>query len=87
MESLWPKFEEQVIEKNDTIQILRVQARAIKSETKGIVNATFSKMHYKRAIFLPFLCDFFEDYSAGVRLANAARSRLLPQAGKSTVTS
>jgi len=47
MESLWPKFEEYEIEKNDSIQILREQARAIKSETNGIVHATFSKMNYK----------------------------------------
>jgi len=47
MESLWPKFEEQIIEQNDSIQILREQARAIKSETNGIIHATFSKMNYK----------------------------------------
>lgn len=47
MDSLWPKFEEQDIEVNDSIQILREQARAIKSETNGIVSATFSKMNYK----------------------------------------
>ena len=47
MESLWPKFEIQNIEQNDSIQILREQARVIKSETKGVVHATFSKMNYK----------------------------------------
>lgn len=47
MESLWPEFEEQVIEQNDAIGILRAQARAIKNQTGGIVNATFSKMSYK----------------------------------------
>jgi hypothetical protein len=47
MESLWPKFEEQELEQNDSIQILRDQARAIKSETNGVVRATFSKMNYK----------------------------------------
>ena len=40
MESLWPKFEEQIIEQNDSIQILREQARAIKSETNGIIHET-----------------------------------------------
>ena len=47
MESLWPKFEEQEFVQNDSIQILRDQAKAIKVETKGIVHATFSKMNYK----------------------------------------
>lgn len=47
MESLWPKFEEQNVEQNNTIQILRTQAKAIKDQTKGVVNATFSKMTYK----------------------------------------
>ena len=46
MESLWPKFEEQELEQNNSIQILREQARAIKSETNGVVRATFSKMNY-----------------------------------------
>ena len=45
MESLWPIFKEP--EHNDSIQILRDQARAIKSETNGVVRATFSKMNYK----------------------------------------
>ena len=47
MESLWPKFEKKIINENNSIQILRAQARAIKSETNGIVNATFSKLNYK----------------------------------------
>lgn len=47
MESLWPKFEKQDIERNDTIQILREQAKCIKSDTQGLVHATFSKMYYK----------------------------------------
>lgn len=47
MESLWPKFEEQDIEQNNTIQILRTQAKAIKEQTDGAVCATFSKMTYK----------------------------------------
>ena len=47
MESLWPKFEEQDIEQNNTIQILRSQAKAIKEQTNGAVSATFSKMTYK----------------------------------------
>lgn len=47
MESLWPKFEDQVLEENNSIQILRDQAKAIKTETNGIVHATFSKMNYK----------------------------------------
>ena len=50
MESLWPKFEVYEIEKNDSIQILREQARAIKNETNGIVHATFSKMNYKEGL-------------------------------------
>ena len=47
MDSLWPEFDNHIIEQNDAIQILRSQARAIKTQTKGIVNATFSKMNYK----------------------------------------
>lgn len=47
MESLWPKFEEQDVEQNNTIQILRAQAKAIKEQTDGAVCATFSKMTYK----------------------------------------
>ena len=47
MESLWPKFEDEVLEENNSIQILRDQAKAIKTETNGIVHATFSKMNYK----------------------------------------
>ena len=47
MESLWPDFEELVIEQNNSLQILKTQARAIKSKTNGIVSATFSKMNYK----------------------------------------
>lgn len=47
MESLWPKFEEQELEPNNSIKVLRDQARAIKSETKGAISATFSKMNYK----------------------------------------
>lgn len=46
MDSLWPKFEEHLIEQNNSIQILRTQAKAIKSLTNGVVNATFSKMNY-----------------------------------------
>ena len=48
MDSLWPKFDElEKIEENNSIEILRSQARAIKSETNGVVNATFTKMTYK----------------------------------------
>ncbi len=47
MESLWPKFENSIIEENNSIKILRSQAKAIKAETDGSVNATFSKMNYR----------------------------------------
>lgn len=47
MESLWPNFEEPIVEKNNTLEILRAQARAIKTQTKGAICATFSKMNYK----------------------------------------
>lgn len=47
MESLWPKFGEDSVEENNSIPLLRAQARAIKNETNGIVSATFSKIQYK----------------------------------------
>lgn len=47
MESLWPSFEKKDIERNDSIQILREQAKFIKTDTQGLVCATFSKMNYK----------------------------------------
>ena len=47
MESLWPNFSEQSIEQNDSIQILRAQAKDVKDKTNGIVKATFSKMEYR----------------------------------------
>ena len=50
MENLWPnpeEFHNNSIEENNSIGILRDQARAIKSITNGIVNATFSKINYK----------------------------------------
>lgn len=47
MESLWPNFEEQTVEQNNSLQILKTQAREIKSKTNGIVKATFSKMEYR----------------------------------------
>lgn len=46
MESLWPDFEDQDVEQNNSLQILRTQAREIKKKTNGKVNATFSKMEY-----------------------------------------
>lgn len=48
MNSLWPDFEDQTNEQNESLQILKIQAREIKSKTKGVVNATFSKMNYKQ---------------------------------------
>ena len=47
MESLWPKFDDCEVEDNNSIQILRAQASALRNETKNAVNATFSKMTYK----------------------------------------
>ena len=47
MESLWPDFEENIIEQNRSLQILKEQAREIKKKTNGKVNATFSKMEYR----------------------------------------
>ena len=47
MNSLWPNFEDHEIEQNNSIEILRMQAREIKKLTKGVVNATFSKIEYK----------------------------------------
>lgn len=48
MESLWPNFDRPVVEENNTINILRAQARAIKNQTKNAINATFSRMNYKQ---------------------------------------
>ena len=45
--SLWPNFENEGLEDNNAITILREQAKAIKSETDGRVRATFSKIQYK----------------------------------------
>lgn len=47
MESLWPDFKEISIEKNETINILREQAKAIKTATGNKICGTFSKMSYK----------------------------------------
>lgn len=47
MESLWPDFNEISIEKNETISILREQAKAIRAATGNKVYGTFSKMSYK----------------------------------------
>ena len=46
MDSLWPTFDDTVLEENNAIEILRFQARDIKTKTNGIVNATFSKLNY-----------------------------------------
>lgn len=47
MENLWPDFKEIPIEKNETISILREQAKAIKAATGNKICGTFSKMSYK----------------------------------------
>ena len=47
MDSLWPKFTYVEEKTNDSINIIRTQAKAIKKDTNGIVNATFSKISYK----------------------------------------
>lgn len=48
MESLWPIFDEVELERNQTIEILRQQARAISKDTNNKIKATFSKMEYKK---------------------------------------
>ncbi len=48
--SLWPDFKNEDLDENHAISILREQARAIKSETNGVVCATFSKIQYKSGI-------------------------------------
>lgn len=52
MESLWPDFQNQSVEENNTIKILREQARVIQNKTSGIVRATFSKMIYNQDAFV-----------------------------------
>lgn len=49
MENLWPDFVGEILEKNDSIEILRHQARAINKSTGDKVKATFSKMEYKKS--------------------------------------
>lgn len=51
METLWPNFDEEPIEINEAVQILREQARSIQSSTKNKIRATFSKMSYKAGPF------------------------------------
>lgn len=47
MENLWPEISETPIEKNETISILREQARLIKHVTGNKICGTFSRMNYK----------------------------------------
>lgn len=47
MDTLWPSFDEEPIEINEAVKILREQARSIQSSTKNKIRATFSKMSYK----------------------------------------
>lgn len=42
MEDLWPTIDNYPVEKNDSINILREQARAIEAKTKKRIKATFS---------------------------------------------
>lgn len=46
MVDLWPDFTEDVIEKNNAVDILREQARLLEKKTGKKVKATFSKVLY-----------------------------------------
>lgn len=48
MSDLWPEIHSDECEENNTISILREQARAIERKTNGIIKATFSKITYKK---------------------------------------
>jgi hypothetical protein len=48
MRDLWPDFESSAIETNNSIDILRSQAREISKKTEQAVKATFSKLEYKQ---------------------------------------
>lgn len=49
MENLWPSFNEEQIEINEAVKILREQARYIQNDTKSKIRATFSKVSYKKS--------------------------------------
>ena len=48
MRDLWPDFVNSSIEANNSIEILRNQAREISKKTGKAVKATFSKLEYKQ---------------------------------------
>lgn len=45
-ESLWPNFSTETVEENNSLEILKTQAKQLSKQTKGIVRATFSKINY-----------------------------------------
>lgn len=45
-ESLWPNFLTETVEENNSLEILKTQAKQLSKQTKGIVRATFSKINY-----------------------------------------
>ena len=54
MQDLWPNFDEIVLEKNNSLEILRAQAKALEKKTDGKVKATFSRTQYKKENVNPF---------------------------------
>ena len=47
MNNLWPDFSNETDEKNETLEIIREQAKLLQGLTKGKVKASFSKIEYK----------------------------------------
>lgn len=45
-ENLWPDFTNEIIEENNSLDILRNQARQLSKQTSGKVKASFSKIEY-----------------------------------------
>ena len=48
MSDLWPEIQSIECEENNSVAILREQARAIDKKTNGAIKATFSKIAYKK---------------------------------------
>lgn len=48
MSDLWPEIQSIECEENNSVAILREQARAIDKKTNGAIKATFSKITYKK---------------------------------------
>jgi hypothetical protein len=54
MEDLWPNFDKTEQVENNSIEILRTQARALDKKTNGKVKATFSKVQYNTKDYIDF---------------------------------